>query len=166
MRVRSANASRTAGTKFGSGAPPVAQSCTNRRAASQFNGPWPCSGLARSPNIGICEKKSSGRSSGVSSAMTSMLGRYLVRVATAEVLSPQRVHITGAEGSLARRVLALLADDPGVVDGSATASDVVIHLGSQDHDRRARRRENLTDGAAVMLADATAGEATHLVLVT
>jgi nucleoside-diphosphate-sugar epimerase len=76
------------------------------------------------------------------------------------------VHITGAEGGLARRVLSLLADDPGVVDGSATESDVVIHLGSQDHDRRARRRENVTDGAAVMLDDATAGGATHLVLVS
>ena len=62
--------------------------------------------------------------------------------------APQRVHITGAEGSLARRVLRLLASDRGVVAGSATASDVVIHLGSQDHDRRARRRENVTDGAA------------------
>jgi nucleoside-diphosphate-sugar epimerase len=79
---------------------------------------------------------------------------------------PQRFHITGAEGSLARRVLALLAADPGAVDGSATESDVVIHLGSQDHDRRARRRENVTDGAAVMLEDATAGGATHLVLVS
>ncbi len=79
---------------------------------------------------------------------------------------PLRVHITGAEGSLARRVLALLAADPAVVDGSATQSDVVIHLGSQDHDRRARRRENVTDGAAVMLDDATAGGAGHLVLVS
>jgi nucleoside-diphosphate-sugar epimerase len=89
-------------------------------------------------------------------------------MSTAAVLPerPQRVHITGAEGSLARRVLALLAADPDVVDGSATASDVVIHLGSQDHDRRARRRENVTDGAAVMLDDATAGGATHLVLVS
>jgi nucleoside-diphosphate-sugar epimerase len=79
---------------------------------------------------------------------------------------PQRVHITGAEGSLARRVLALLAADVGVVDGSATESDIVIHLGSQDHDRRARRRENVTDGAAVMLQDATVGGAIHLVLVS
>ena len=94
--------------------------------------------------------------------------RYVRGMSTAAVLPerPQRVHITGAEGSLARRVLALLAADPDVVDGSATASDVVIHLGSQDHDRRARRRENVTDGAAVMLDDATAGGATHLVLVS
>jgi nucleoside-diphosphate-sugar epimerase len=81
-------------------------------------------------------------------------------------VAPTRVHITGAEGSLARRVLALLAGDSHVVDGSATASDVVIHLGAGDHDRRARRRENVTDGAAVMLHDATVGGATHIVLVS
>ncbi len=86
--------------------------------------------------------------------------------AAAVPTAPTRVHITGAEGSLANRVLALLADDPGVVDGSATASDVVIHLGAGDHDLRARRRENLTDGAAEMLADATAGRAVHLVFVS
>jgi len=80
--------------------------------------------------------------------------------------APQRVHITGAEGSLARRVLRLLASDGGVVAGSASESDVVIHLGSQDHDRRARRRENVTDGAEAMLDDAIAGGATHLVLVS
>ena len=80
--------------------------------------------------------------------------------------APLRVHITGAEGSLARRVLALLAVDQHVVDGSATASDVVIHLGAEDHDRRARRRENVTDGAAVMLHDASVGGASHIVLVS
>ena len=80
--------------------------------------------------------------------------------------APLRVHVTGAEGSLARRVLARLDADPGVVDGSATASDVVVHLGAGDHDRRARRRENVTDGAAVMLHDATVGGATHVVLVS
>jgi nucleoside-diphosphate-sugar epimerase len=81
-------------------------------------------------------------------------------------VAPVRVHVTGAEGRLARRVLALLADDDLVVDGSATASDVVIHLGAGDHDRRARRRENVTDGAAAMLHDATVGGATHIVLVS
>ena len=63
-------------------------------------------------------------------------------------------------------MLALLADDAHVVDGSATASDVVIHLGAGDHDRRARRRENVTDGVAAMLDDATVGGATHIVLVS
>ena len=80
--------------------------------------------------------------------------------------APLRFHVTGAEGHLARRVLALLADDARVVDGSATASDVVVHLGAGDHDRRARRRENLTDGVAAMLHDATVGGATHIVLVS
>jgi nucleoside-diphosphate-sugar epimerase len=80
--------------------------------------------------------------------------------------APARVHVTGAEGSLARRVLDLLAQDANVVDGSATGSDVVIHLGAGDHDRRARRRENVTDGAAVMLHDATVGGARHIVLVS
>ncbi len=80
--------------------------------------------------------------------------------------APARVHVTGAEGSLARRVLALLADDPAVVDGSATASDVVVHLGAGEHDLRARRRENVTDGAAQMLDEANAGRASHLVLVS
>ena len=80
--------------------------------------------------------------------------------------APLRFHVTGAEGHLARRVLALLADDAHVVDGSATASDVVIHLGAGDHDRRARRRENLTDGVAAMLHDATVGGANHIVLVS
>ena len=86
--------------------------------------------------------------------------------AAASPTAPARVHVTGAEGSLARRVLALLADDPDVVDGSATASDVVVHLGAGEHDLRARRRENVTDGAAQMLDEATAGRASHLVLVS
>ena len=87
-------------------------------------------------------------------------------VAATAWTAPARVHVTGAEGSLARRVLALLADDPAVVDGSATASDVVVHLGAGEHDLRARRRENVTDGAAQMLDEATAGDAGHLVLVS
>jgi nucleoside-diphosphate-sugar epimerase len=89
-----------------------------------------------------------------------------VSTAATVIPSPQRFHITGAEGSLARRVLRLLDDDRGVVDGSATSSDIVVHLGAVDHDRRARRRENLTDGAAAMLRDATVGGATHIVLVS
>ena len=92
-----------------------------------------------------------------------------VSSSSAAVASPEpptRVHVTGAEGSLARRVLALLADDPVVVDGSSTASDVVVHLGAGEHDLRARRRENVTDGAAEMLDHAIAGHARHLVLVS
>ena len=41
-----------------------------------------------------------------------------------------------------------------------------IHLGAGDHDLRAERRENVTDGAAVMLADAEACGASHIVLVS
>jgi nucleoside-diphosphate-sugar epimerase len=81
-------------------------------------------------------------------------------------VAPVRIHVTGAEGRLARRVLALFADDAQVVDGSATSSDVVVHLGAGDHDRRARRRENVTDGVAAMLHDATVGGATQIVLVS
>jgi nucleoside-diphosphate-sugar epimerase len=81
-------------------------------------------------------------------------------------IAPVRIHVTGAEGRLAGRVLALFADDAHVVDGSATSSDVVVHLGAGDHDRRARRRENVTDGVAAMLHDATVGGATHIVLVS
>lgn len=77
-----------------------------------------------------------------------------------------RVHITGAEGGLARRVLTRLDLDDAVAAGSSTSSDIVVHLGAVDHDRRARRRENVTDGAAVMLQDATVGGAEHIVLVS
>lgn len=80
--------------------------------------------------------------------------------------SPARVHVTGAEANLGARVLALLADEPGLADGSATACDVVVHLGAADHDLRARRRESVTPGAAAMLDDATVGGASHLVLVS
>ncbi len=79
---------------------------------------------------------------------------------------PSRVHVTGAEANLGSRVLALLATTPRVTAGSSTSSDVVVHLGAADHDLRARRRESVTEGAAVMLADATAGDARHIVLVS
>ncbi|CAN5808475.1 SDR family oxidoreductase [soil metagenome] len=82
------------------------------------------------------------------------------------VAAPRRVHVTGAEANLGTRVLALLAADPGIVDGSATDSDIVVHLGAGDHDLRARRRESVTEGVAAMLDDATAGGATHVVLVS
>jgi len=80
--------------------------------------------------------------------------------------APRRVHVTGAEGNLGSRVLVLLDANPTLGPGSATASDVVVHLGAGDHDLRARRRESVTEGAAVMLRDATVGGATHVVLVS
>ena len=70
--------------------------------------------------------------------------------------APQRVHITGAEGSLARRVLALLAGDRDVVDGSADApSDVVIAprargprpSGAAARERHRRRAAEMLDDA-------------------
>jgi nucleoside-diphosphate-sugar epimerase len=82
------------------------------------------------------------------------------------VLAPLRVHVTGAEANLGTRVLALLAADPHVEDGSATDCDVVVHLGAGDHDLRARRRESVTEGVAAMLADADTGRAGHIVLVS
>jgi nucleoside-diphosphate-sugar epimerase len=78
----------------------------------------------------------------------------------------RRVHVTGAEGNLGSRVMALLDANPTVVPGSATACDVVVHLGAADHDLRARRRESVTEGAAAMLHDATVGGASHVVLVS
>ncbi len=82
------------------------------------------------------------------------------------VAAPLRVHVTGAEANLGTRVLALLAAEPGVTEGTPTACDVVVHLGAGDHDLRARRRESVTEGAAVMLQDATERRATHVVLVS
>ena len=56
----------------------------------------------------------------------------------AVVPAPTRIHITGAEGSLARRLLTLFANDPRIVDRSSTSADIVIHLGAGDHDLRER----------------------------
>jgi nucleoside-diphosphate-sugar epimerase len=78
----------------------------------------------------------------------------------------RRFHVTGAEANLGARVLELLDANPTLGPGSAQSSDVVIHLGAGDHDLRARRRESVTEGAAVMLRDATVGGATHVVLVS
>ena len=89
-----------------------------------------------------------------------------IPMAIAPVPAPLRVHVTGAEANLGTRVLALLADSPAVTEGSATACDVVVHLGAGDHDLRARRRESVTEGAAAMLDDATVGQASHVVFVS
>ena len=47
-----------------------------------------------------------------------------------------------------------------------SAVDVVVHLGSGDHDARARRRENVTEGVDKSLAEAIARDANHLVFVS
>ncbi|MBA3604713.1 MAG: NAD-dependent epimerase/dehydratase family protein [Acidimicrobiia bacterium] len=78
----------------------------------------------------------------------------------------RRVHISGADSNLGPRVMARLAEDPSLIDGSADDCDVVVHLGAADHDLRARRRESVTSGAETMLDEATIGDASHLVLVS
>ncbi|MEJ7720613.1 MAG: NAD-dependent epimerase/dehydratase family protein [Ilumatobacteraceae bacterium] len=44
--------------------------------------------------------------------------------------------------------------------------DVVVHLGSGDHDAIALARQSVTEGVVEMLAGATVGNATHVVLVS
>jgi nucleoside-diphosphate-sugar epimerase len=81
--------------------------------------------------------------------------------------APVTVSVSGAEGVLGSRVLALLDDDPTVaVTGQEGPVDVVVHLGSGDPDARARRRENVTEGVDRTLAEAIARDADHLVLVS
>ena len=93
-------------------------------------------------------------------------------VATDWESAPISVSVSGAEGTLGRRVMQLLdADDSIVVATSADADagsavDVVVHLGSGDHDARARRRENVTEGVDKSLAEAIARDANHLVFVS
>jgi nucleoside-diphosphate-sugar epimerase len=88
------------------------------------------------------------------------------------------VLVAGAEGALGRRVLALLGGDDGVrlvdprpagapTDRNGDAPvDVIVHLGSGDHDRLARRRQNITEGVDRTLAEAIGLDAGHLVLVS
>jgi nucleoside-diphosphate-sugar epimerase len=83
------------------------------------------------------------------------------------------VLVTGAEGNLGARVMGLLdADDdldvwatPAELDEN-TSVDVIVHLGSGEHDARARRRENVTEGVDHALVEAIARNAGHLVLVS
>jgi len=86
--------------------------------------------------------------------------------------APISVSISGAEGMLGRRVMCLLEADDSIVVATAadadagSAVDVVVHLGSGDHDARARRRENVTEGVDKSLAEAIARDANHLVFVS
>ena len=84
-----------------------------------------------------------------------------------------RVLVAGADGPLGVRVLALArADDdievvtPGDGSNGDGAVDVIVHLGSGDHDRLARRRQNITEGVDRTLAEAINRDAGHLVLVS
>ena len=64
----------------------------------------------------------------------------------------------------------LIEHDDSIVVATAadveSAVDVVVHLGSGDHDARARRRENVTEGVDKSLAEAIARDANHLVFVS
>ncbi len=80
------------------------------------------------------------------------------------------VVVTGASSPWGRRALARLAEQGALKvvadDDSIDHADVVVHLGAADHDTRARRRENVTAGAAEMLMRADAIGADHVVLVS
>ena len=88
------------------------------------------------------------------------------------------VLVAGAEGALGARVLALLGADEqidlvpagGRVETADEVGDggvdVIVHLGSGDHDRLARRRQNITEGIDRTLAEAINRDAGHLVLVS
>ncbi|MGB0113452.1 MAG: NAD-dependent epimerase/dehydratase family protein [Ilumatobacteraceae bacterium] len=97
------------------------------------------------------------------------------------------VMLTGADGTLGRRVADLLRQsgrrvvvaggpdsDAGVEAGgdlaeNPTAGDpvaVVVDLGSSDYDRRAARRESATESAAATLAAADRADASHVVFVS
>ena len=84
-----------------------------------------------------------------------------------------RVLVAGADGPLGVRVLALARDDddievvtPGDGSNGDGGVDVIVHLGSGDHDRLARRRQNITEGVDRTLAEAINRDAGHLVLVS
>ena len=66
-----------------------------------------------------------------------------------------RVHLSGADGGLGARVRAAARRSAASRSSTRwTSADVVVHVGSGDHDARARRRESVTTGVASMLADA------------
>lgn len=93
----------------------------------------------------------------------------------------QTAVLTGGNGPLAQRVIELLAADGGVrvvqldtplhpsADEPAPEvdrADVVIDLGSSDHDTRARRRESASEFATITLAAADRLDAEHVVFVS
>ncbi len=89
------------------------------------------------------------------------------------------VVLTGASGSLGRRVADLLADDEVVFANSLDEIDsadlerhgcvratTVVDLGSSDYDTRAARRESATESAATTLAIADRVAASHVLFVS
>ncbi|MEZ5251089.1 MAG: hypothetical protein R2713_18275 [Ilumatobacteraceae bacterium] len=69
-----------------------------------------------------------------------------------------------ADGALGTRVLELLAGDTDLRPASIEEASVVVWTAGADPDARARRRESLTAGAAVMFGRLTA--ASHVVIVS
>jgi nucleoside-diphosphate-sugar epimerase len=89
------------------------------------------------------------------------------------------VVLTGAAGALGGRVvdrlrshsegdtIEVFVQQPGdAVDPSVVECDVVVDLGSSDHDRRAARRESVTEFAAETLATADRLRASQVVFVS
>lgn len=98
------------------------------------------------------------------------------------------VLVTGTESSLGARVVSGLDTGSGFdvvrhvpvavpagdvdaadsADGADTAArvDIAVHLAAGDHDTRARRRENVTTGAAALLETADERGVQHLVLLS
>lgn len=80
--------------------------------------------------------------------------------------------LRGADGVLGVKVKSLLGGRPEIVLWDATSAevssgiDVVIELGSGDHDRRARRRESVTLPASELIAEAERSGARHLVFLS
>lgn len=88
-------------------------------------------------------------------------------------MAPVVVAVTGATGSLGRRVIDRLRELPGyephalddlAVDGLAEGTTVVVHLRAGDHDRLARRRSSALDGTTELLTGLDASGVSELVL--
>ncbi len=82
--------------------------------------------------------------------------------------SGSRSHPTGGRHSRADgHVIDVVVQQPGVpVDGSIGGCDIVVDLGSSDYDRRAARRESVTEFAAETLATADRLRASQVVFVS
>ena len=79
------------------------------------------------------------------------------------------VLVVGAQSSLGGRVLRGLEAVPGLTVLTTPADErieVVIHLAAGDHDARARRGENVTQGVAALLQVAETHSVAHIVLVS
>lgn len=77
-----------------------------------------------------------------------------------------RVHLSGASGALGSRVAVELGERSAVLVDDLGEADVVVHLGSGDHDTRARRRESVTEGFELTLRHVTTAGIAHVVFVS